>query len=66
MPMHNTILEHGLIPIGQPCPFTPHCEMKNSCGRPNCMDKNFSCGAARGFDMYPKYHPKKDDGEKHE
>ena len=48
-------LFNGLIPAFTVCPFVKECELADSCGHLGKDHKiNFSCGAARGFDLCKK------------
>jgi hypothetical protein len=44
-------LVDGVFPKGVACPFTETCGFAPECRRPKCMDKDFSCGAARFISM---------------
>lgn len=44
-------LVDGLVPEGKSCPYTDVCDLKKNCPKVQATPNNFSCGAARAFDI---------------
>lgn len=44
-------LEDGLVRAGDVCPFVAQCQLKDGCSKIEATPQQFSCGAARAFDL---------------
>lgn len=44
-------LVDGLVPEGKACPYAGECQLKEGCPKVEPTAVNFSCGAARAFDL---------------